>query len=124
MRSKNLPAVMVFIDFRKAFDSVDRKCLTKILQAYGIPQKRRVKAQKIADAEFVDGIALVTDTVKEADELMREVDEVVMTVGLRMNESKTKYLVENIVCPDRIELVEDFVYLGGRIRNTEHVLIY
>ena len=30
---------MVFIDFRKTFDSVDRKCVMKILQAYGIPQK-------------------------------------------------------------------------------------
>ena len=54
-----------------------------------------------------------------------------MTVGLRMNESKTKYLVENIECPDQIvsvggksiELVEDFVYLGARIRNTEHGLL-
>ena len=90
---------------------------------------RRVKAQKIADAEFADDIALVTDTVKEGKELMREVDEVaVVVVGLRMNESKTKYLIENIECPDlivsvggkSIELVEDFVYLGGRIRNTEH----
>ena len=200
-RSNNLPAVMVFIDFRKAFDSVDRKYLVKILQANRIPQtivdlifllhtdtraqvitsdgmtdffeivvgvlqgdtlalyvfilvvdycvrlvmekypysgftvtpakNRRVKAQKIADTEFADNIALVTDTVKEADELMREVDEVVITVGLRMNESKTKYLVENIECPDQIvsvggksiELVEDFVYLGGRIRNTEHDLL-
>ena len=69
--------------------------------------------------------------VKEAEELLREVEEVAMTVGLRMNESKTKYLVENIECPDQIvsvggksiELVEDFVYLGARIRNTEHGLL-
>ena len=30
---------MVFIDFRKAFDSVDRDTLMKILLAYGIPKK-------------------------------------------------------------------------------------
>ena len=45
-----------------------------------------------------------------------------------MNESKTnlKYLVENIDRPETvtstsrepIELVEDFVYLGGKIKNT------
>ena len=34
-----LSAVMVFIDFRKAFDSVDRDTLMKILLAYGIPKK-------------------------------------------------------------------------------------
>ena len=38
-RAKNLSAVMVFIDFRKAFDSVDRDTLMKILLAYGIPKK-------------------------------------------------------------------------------------
>ncbi|CAI9727039.1 Hypothetical predicted protein [Octopus vulgaris] len=38
-RSKSLPAVKVFIDFRKAFDTVDRHCPMKILQAYGIPKK-------------------------------------------------------------------------------------
>ena len=73
----------------------------------------------------------MTDTVKEAEELLRGVVEVAMTVGLRMNESKTKYLVENIECPDQIvsvggksiELVEFFVYLGARIRNTEHDLL-
>ena len=158
-RAKNLSAVMVFIDFRKAFDSVDRDTLMKILLAYGIPKKiedlisllytntsaqvitpdgkteffeilagvlqgdtlapylfvivmdycmrialekhpdlgftltparsRRVKAKKISDTEFADDIALVTNTVKEAEELMREVEAVSASVGLRMNEQKT-----------------------------------
>ena len=38
-RAKNLSAVMVFIDFRKAFDSVDRDTLMNILLAYCIPKK-------------------------------------------------------------------------------------
>ena len=38
-RAKNLSAVMVFIDFKKAFDSVDRDTIMKILLAYGIPKK-------------------------------------------------------------------------------------
>ena len=36
---KKLPATMVFIDFKKAFDSVHRGTLMKILRAYGIPEK-------------------------------------------------------------------------------------
>ena len=200
-RAKSLPAVMLFIDFRKAFDSVNRNCLMKILRAYGIPKKivdlisllysntraqvitpdgtteffeilagvlqgdtlapylfvividycmrmalekhqdsgftvtparsRRVKAKKISDAEFADDIALVTNTEKEAEELLREVEEVSMSVGLHINESKTKYLVENVMEPQGIvstdgkpiKLVEDFLYLGAKIRNTEEDVV-
>ena len=39
VRSKNLKAVIVFIDFKKAFDSVHRVKMLKILKAYGIPDR-------------------------------------------------------------------------------------
>ena len=86
-----------------------------------------MKAKKISDTEFADDIALVTNTVKEAEELMREVEAVSACVGLRMNEQKTKYLVENIHEPEgitnmggqKVELVNDFLYLGAKIRNSE-----
>ena len=35
----NTGLYMVFVDFEKAFDSVDRKMLWKILRRYGIPLK-------------------------------------------------------------------------------------
>ena len=63
---------------------------------------RRVKAKKVSNTEFVDDIALVTDTVKEAEDLMKEVEKVSMIVGLRLNETKTKYVVENIQELDEI----------------------
>ena len=80
---------------------------------------RRVKTKKVSDTEFADNIALMTDTVKDAEDLMREVETVSMSVGLRLNETKTKYLVENIQEPEevvcvggqRIKLVDDFLYL-------------
>jgi len=35
---KNIPAVLDFIDFRKAFDSISRGKLFQILASYGIPE--------------------------------------------------------------------------------------
>ena len=39
VKSKNLKSVLTFVDFKKAFDSVDRAMLMDILRAYGIPEK-------------------------------------------------------------------------------------
>ena len=39
VEKNNLPAVMVFIDFCKAFDSISHKFMFSILKAYGIPQR-------------------------------------------------------------------------------------
>ena len=39
MKNHNQPAVITFIDFKKAFDSIHRGKMIKILQAYGIPER-------------------------------------------------------------------------------------
>ena len=39
IKSKNLPAIITFIDFKKAFDSIRRGKLMEIFHAYGIPAK-------------------------------------------------------------------------------------
>ena len=37
VKSHNLPAVILFVDFSKSFDSIDRKNMKHILKSYGIP---------------------------------------------------------------------------------------
>ena len=37
VKANNLPAIMTYIDFRKAFDTIHRGKMLKILRAYGIP---------------------------------------------------------------------------------------
>ena len=37
IKSHDLKAVIIFVDFKKAFDSIDRGKMLKMLAAYGIP---------------------------------------------------------------------------------------
>ena len=39
VRAKNLQATLLFVDFTKAFDSIDRGKMEKIRQAYGLPKE-------------------------------------------------------------------------------------
>ena len=201
VKAKNLKATMLFIDFKKAFDSVHRGLLMKILKAYGIPEvivqlidrvytgtkakvvtadgitevfdilagvlqgdtlapylfiivvdyimtvaiddvsdsgftlkparSRRVGAEKLADVEFADDVALVTDTIDEAKLLLDRLETAALSVGLAMNDSKTKFMSFNTPeeeCSltsstgNQLEHVQDFIYLGSWIATTERDL--
>ena len=199
MRSRKLPAVLTFIDFKKAFDSVHRGKMLKILAAYGIPQRivsvirlmyegtkakvlspdgetelfeilagvlqgdtlapylfaividycmlqavkgneeqlgitierrrsRRVGPKVITDVDFADDIALLSESIHSATELLHRVEMAAANIGLFINVGKTKVMTLNMGdqagdLPSRsgetIDNVEDFVYLGSWISGTE-----
>ena len=199
MRSRKLPAVLTFIDFKKAFDSVHRGKMLKILAAYGVPERivsvirlmyegtrakvlspdgetelfeilagvlqgdtlapylfaividycmlqavkgdeeqlgitierrksRRVGPKVITDVDFADDIALLSESIKSATELLHRVEMAAANIGLFINVGKTKVMTLNMGdqagdLPSRsgetIENVEDFVYLGSWISGTE-----
>ena len=156
VKKNNLKAVILFVDFKKSFDSVHRGNMMKILRAYGIPEQivntisvlyentkakvltpdgetelfnilagvlqgdtlapylfaividfvmrqavgnkaedlgfrietrksRRIPPKVITDLMFADDIALVTEEIEQAQELLIRVEEEAEKVGLFIN---------------------------------------
>ena len=55
VKSKNLEAVLLFVDFKKAFDSLHRGILMKIIAAYGVPERM----VSLVEALYEDTVASV-----------------------------------------------------------------
>jgi len=77
------------------------------------------------DTDFTDDIALLSDNIEDAQTLLTLVVNAENTVGLNVNEDKTKYMSYNI--PGNTELtangkplkkVLDFKYLGSWVDNS------
>ena len=63
VKSENLKSVLTFVDFKKAFDSIDRGKLIEILRAYGIPEK----IVQAINVMYTDTIAKVISQDGETD---------------------------------------------------------
>ena len=130
VKANNIEAVMTFIDFKKAFDSIHRGKMMRILKAYGIPPNllqaiemmyTNTKAKVLspdgetemfdittgvlhpkvvlADLDFADDIALLSDEIAQAQELLLTVEKECKKVGLVLNAKKTKSVAYNIDDP-------------------------
>ena len=184
-----LPCVISFIDFSKAFDCIFRSHLPDILASYGFPSliikaimslyintKAKILTPEgatlefltnlgilqgdvlaplifiivldfilrlsvsstdgikignitLADLEFADDIATVTDSLLKNTQLCQKIADTAARFGLMFNISKTKFMFFNITRPlhpeDRVavngeflEEVNDFKYLGSYVRSS------
>ncbi|XP_061184944.1 uncharacterized protein LOC133192958 [Saccostrea echinata] len=95
----------------KAFDSVDRERIWKLLRHYGVPCKL------LDDLDFADDLALMQAQMQEK---ITTVEETSAQIGLNINIAKTKILSANTpshaslnIEGKEIEEVEHFTYLGS-----------
>ena len=176
VKRNHLPSVMVFIDFSKAFDSINHKVMFKILAAYNIPerlvqaimliykdlkakvvspdgdteffdilagvvqgdtlapylfvivldyamrkatagreevlgftikerQSRRIPPISLTDLDFADDIALLSNNIEQARQLLRNVEVECGKIGLGLNTKKTKSMFYNVT-PEEIETID------------------
>ena len=89
-------------------------------------QSRRIGPQTITDLDFADDIALLANSLNEAEELLQMVEAAALTVGLTMNAKKTKAMIFNVppttitsLDGSDLEILEDFKYLGAWIGSGE-----
>ena len=64
-------------------------------------RSRRYPAEKVTDADFADDLALLSNTIDEAQQMLTSLEEAAGAVGLIMNESKTKYMSINLVSKEQ-----------------------
>ena len=90
-------------------------------------QSRRIGPKIVTDLDFADDIALLSELVDQAQELLTRVETSAAKIGLEMNAKKTKVMAYNhdeeikIMTRDgsQLEVVQDFKYLGSWIDSTE-----
>ena len=91
-------------------------------------RSRRIGPKTVTDVDFADDIALLAESIENARELLHRVEKSAASVGLHINASKTKVMTFNLeddsntiqsITGEAISTVDDFVYLGSWIENTD-----
>ena len=83
--------------------------------------------QQTADLDFTDDIALLSDEVEQAQELLRRIESECKRVGLCLNAKKTEVIYINTPEHEPLKLIDgrelkeasDFEYLGSWVNSTE-----
>lgn len=83
-------------------------------------QSRRIGAQSVTDLDFADDLALLSNLVEEAQELLNRVEVSAGSFGLLINGKKTEVMpILYTLSKEILKIVEDFKYLGSRTASTE-----
>ena len=90
-------------------------------------RSRRTPAVVVTDLDFADDIALVSQQIEGAQEMLVRIETEANNVGLHLNTTKTEAMVFNVSQPiiltakngSPIKIVENFKYLGAWMHSTE-----
>ena len=85
----------------------------------------RHPAKHMTDIDFADDLALLANTIEEAEKLLHHIELAAREVGLHINAKKTEYMSINdaglmkSLDDQIIKEVLDFVYLGSNVQSSE-----
>ena len=88
-------------------------------------RSRRHRAVTITDANYADHLALMADTIADAQTLLHNLETASGDIGLYVNAKKTEYMSYNQIgtmhtpSGDDIKSVSFFIYLGSNVASTE-----
>ena len=80
-------------------------------------RSRRHPAVVITDTDYADDIALLSDSIEQAESLLHQVESAAKVISLHINEMKSEYMIFNQDGEEIKSLVDDFVYLGSWINS-------
>ena len=141
IENNNLEAALIFIDFKKAFDTIHREKMLNILRAYGIPE-RLVSAvglmyrHTVAHVTTPDGITRDFDIqagVLQGDTLAPFLFIVVLDYVLRKalqgHEERLGFLLEPRQCRRQgpqvitdMDFADDIALLANKLKDAEELL--
>ena len=88
-------------------------------------RSRRYPAKTITDADYADDIAILANTLNQAETLLHSLERAAAGIGLHVNAHKTEYMCYNqtgdISTLDGtfMKLEDKFTYLGSSVSSTE-----
>ena len=88
-------------------------------------RNRRYPAKTITDADYADDIAILANTLNQAETLLHSLERAATGIGLHFDAHKTEYMcfnqTDDISTQDgsSLKLVDKFTYLGSSVSSTE-----